>query len=79
MDLDDAKKYFTDNYDSLYAGDNFLIDKENNVFECHCWANGGIWFVKEYNKETPNYYKLREIALKRKNTVFEVGPQHQQG
>ena len=72
MDLKTATRFFEDlGMENVYAGTNYMIDEEDNIFEAMCWANGGFAWVKKFTKNESNYYYKREIALLRKDTIFK--------
>ena len=69
-----AREYFVSSLQNgnLYAGSNFMIDASDTVWRCEVWVDGGIWFIEEFkNDGSDEYYRQREMALNRKDTVFE--------
>jgi hypothetical protein len=58
---------------TLCAGTNYMIDRDDTVWECMVWANGGIWDVKSTKREnTPAYHELRMFAAMQRGTTFEA-------
>lgn len=68
-----ALDYFNSrlNKGTLQAGTSYMIDKEDNVFECVTWASGGIWFIKQHKPTEEHYQKERQRALFKRSTEFE--------
>ena len=58
---------------SLCAGTNYMIDRDDTVWECTVWAGGGIWDVKPNRREnTRAYHELRMFAAAQRRTTFEA-------
>ena len=58
---------------SLCAGTNYMIDRDETVWECMVWAGGGIWYVKPTKREnTKEYHELRRYAAIQRRTIFEA-------
>jgi hypothetical protein len=57
----------------LCAGTNYMIDRDETVWECMVWAGGGIWYVKPTKREsTKEYHELRRYAAIQRRTTFEA-------
>lgn len=61
----------------LCAGANYMIDRDDTVWECMVWAGGGgIWYVKPTKREsTKEYHELRRYAAIQRRTTFEARPE----
>lgn len=57
---------------SLCVGTNYMIDRDDTVWECMVWASGGICYVKPNKREnTKAYHELRMFSAKQRRTTFE--------
>lgn len=57
----------------LCAGTNYMIDRDDTVWECMVFASGGIWDVKPNRREnTKSYHELRMFAAAQRRTTFET-------
>ena len=57
---------------NLCAGTNYMIDREDTVWDCVVWVSGGIWNIKPHRKDsTKEYHDLRRWAALQRNTIYE--------
>jgi len=77
MNYRKARDYFEDALENntLFSGENIMVDAEEKIWKCHVWARGGIAWIKEVSRDNTIeviYHAERYRAMVYKSTVFEV-------